>query len=133
MSSILFMLIVFSTLYIYAAIFITVQRKPRLAEMQETEKRITEARIQEERTNKKEQLQNIKMAKSCTIVVGLVLTCNIPMAITRFLPHSNFLTLASLWSGTIVLSASSINSLVFFWKNLVLRKEAKQLFKNLNQ
>ena len=131
LSSILFQLIAFSTLYIYAAIFMTARKKPRLTETRETEEHITEARIQEERTNKKEQLQNIKMAKFCAIVVGLVFTFNIPMAVTRFLSDSNFVTLLSLWSGTIVLSSSSINSLVFFWKNLVLRKEAKQLFKNL--
>ena len=130
-SSILFLLIAFSTLYIYAAIFITVRKKPQLTETRETEERSTE----EERTNKKEQLQNIKMAKSCAIVVGLVFTCNIPMAITKLISASNIhtLTLLSLWSATIVMSASSINSLVFFWKNLVLRKEAKQLFKNLTQ
>ena len=133
LTSALFLLIAFSTLYIYAAIFIAVRKKPQLTETLETEKRITEARIQEEQENKKENLQNIKMAKSCAIVVGLVFTCNIPMAVTKFLPDSNFVTLLSSWSATIVLSASSMNSLVFFWKNLVLRKEVKQLFKNLTQ
>jgi hypothetical protein len=31
------------------------------------------------------------------------------------------------------LSVSSLNSLVFFWKNPILRKEAKKLFRNINE
>lgn len=132
-SSVLFLLIALLTLYIYVAIFITVRKRPEVTKTRRIEERIREARIEEERTIKKEQLQNIKMAKSCAIVVALVFTCNVPMAIAKFVPDSNHLPLLSLWSGTIVLSASSMNSLAFFWKNLLLRKEAKQLFKNLNQ
>ena len=127
--SILFFLIAFLTVYIYVAIFITARQRPRGPETREAGEQLTLAQIHEKRKNRKEQLQNIKMAKSCAIVVALVFTCNVPMAITKLLPQSNILSLLALWSGTVVLSASSMNSLVFFWKNLALRKEAKQLFK----
>ena len=127
--SILIFLIAFLTVYIYVAIFITARKRPRGTETREAGEQLTQARIHEERSNRKEQLQNIKMAKSCAIVVALVFTCNVPMALTKLLPQSNISSLLALWSGTVVLSASSMNSLVFFWKNVALRKEAKQLFK----
>ena len=73
-------------------------------------------------------LQNMKMTKSCAIVVGLSFVCELPLAFTHSLPINNLLTLVSLWSVTLTLSSSSLNSLVFFWKNPVLRKEARKLF-----
>ena len=123
--------IVFSTVYIYASIYIAFRRRPRLAEPRETEGRVTVTREVEGRTNQTKGLQNIKMTKSCAIVVGLVFVCNLPFAVTYSLPTSNTLTLVVLWSITFTLSASSLNSLVFFWKNAILRKETKKLFQNL--
>ena len=101
-------------MYIYVAIFITARKRPQGTGTREAGEQLTLARINEERTNRKEQLQNIKMAKSCAIVVALVFTCKVPMAITKLLPQSNILSLLALWSGTVVLSAASMNSLVFF-------------------
>ena len=123
--------VVFSTVYIYASIYITIRRRPRLAEPRETEGRVTVTRVVEGRMNQTKGLQNIKMTKSCAIVVGLVFVCNLPFAVTYSLPTSNTLTLVVLWSTTFSLSASSLNSLVFFWKNSILRKETKKLFQNL--
>ncbi len=123
--------VVFSTVYIYASIYITIRRRPQLTEPRETEDRVTVTRVVEGRMNQTKALQNIKMTKSCAIVVGLVFVCNLPFAVTYSLPTSNTLTLVALWSITISLSASSLNSLVFFWKNAILRKETKKLFQNL--
>ncbi len=123
--------IVFSTVYIYASIYIAIRKRPRLAEPRETECRVTLTRVVEGRMNKKKELQNLKMTKSCAIVVGLVFVCNLPFAVTNSLPTSNTLTFVELWSITLSFSASSLNSLVFFWKNAILRKETKKLFQNL--
>ena len=123
--------IVFSTVYIYASIYIAFRKRPRLAEPRETECRVTLTRVVEGRMNKKKELQNLKMTKSCAIVVGLVFVCNLPFAVTNSLPTSNTLTFVELWSITLSFSASSLNSLVFFWKNAILRKETKKLFQNL--
>ncbi len=124
--------VVFSTVYIYASIYIAMQRRPCLAEPRETEGQVTVTQIVEGRTNKKKELQNFKMTKSCAIVVGLVFVCNLPFAVTNSLPTRITPTLAVMWTVTFSLSASSLNSLVFFWKNAILRKETKKLFQNFN-
>jgi hypothetical protein len=36
-----------------------------------------------------------------------------------------------LWSSSLLLSISSMNSAIFFWKNTVLRNEAKKVVKNM--
>ena len=114
-----------STLYIYIAIYMAVRRRPRVTE---TGEQTTEARV-ERRTNEKKDLQKIKMAKSCAIVVGLVFVCQVPTIAMAFVVKSNFPTISVLWSATILMSASSLNSLVFFWNNPILIKESKKLFK----
>ena len=111
--------IALSTLYIYASIYVASQR--RVQDMQTTETKIAEVRRCE--------IQNIKMAKSCAMVVGLTFVCNVPYAVANSLPTSDILLLIGLWSISTSLAASSFNSLVFFWNNPVLRKEAKKLFK----
>ena len=123
--SVVLVSIAFSTLYIYASIYFAIRR--RVPDMQTTE--ATEVRGSTGRTNQTYQIQNIKMTKCCVIVVGLTFLCNVPYAVTISLPTSDMLSLLGLWSITSVLSASSLNSLVFFWNNPVLRKEAKKLFK----
>ena len=116
-----------STLYIYLSIYITAQRRQRVTEPREMEEHITEARVLEGRMNRKKVLQNIKMAKSCAIVVGLVYICIIPIAVFSF-SATNQQKLLTLWSANTAYSAPSLNSIVFFWKNQILRKEALKLF-----
>ena len=114
-----------STLYIYIAIYMTVRRRPRVTE---TGEQTTEARV-ERRMNEKKDLQKIKMAKSCAIVVELVFVCQVPTIAMAFVVKSNFPTISVLWGAIILMSASSLNSLVLFWNNPILIKESKKLFK----
>jgi hypothetical protein len=123
---------VLSTLYIYASICVEIRRRPRLTETGEREGRSTDARNIAGRMHQTQDLQNMKMTKSCAIVVGLSVACNLPIAFTHALPSTNLSTLLSLWSMTVLFSASSFNSLVFFWSSPMLRKEAKKLFQNVN-
>ena len=81
------------------------------------------------RISRAKQIHMIKMAKSCAIAVGLTLCCNVPFTITYSQPANDTLLLSVLWSVTISLSASSLNSLVFFWNNPILRAEAKKSLK----
>lgn len=131
--SIVLVFIAFVTLYIYVSICIAIRRRPRVAETREREGRGTEARVSVGRTNQTKESQNIKMAKSCGCVVAIAFICNVPFAFTHSLPTSNTIsTIFALWSITLALSASSLNSLVFFWKNPILRKEAKNIFQGIN-
>ena len=85
------------------------------------------------RTNRTYEIQNIKMTKSCGIVVGLTFLCNVPYAVTNSLPTSDISSLLGLWSTSSALGALSLNSLVLFWNNPVLRKEAKKLSEKRRQ
>ena len=129
LSCILFLLIAFLTLYMYISICVTVRRRPRVTETREIDQQATEARVQERRMTETREQQNIKMVKSCAFVVGVSFICNIPLAIIVFIPKHMIFSRPTLWIFTLLLSASSLNSLIFFWNNPVLRKEAIRLFK----
>jgi hypothetical protein len=71
------------------------------------------------------------MAKSCAIVVACTVICFLPFAVMRSLERSIFVTMfMEVWSKTLTLIASSLNSIVFFWRNPILRNEAKAVLKN---
>ena len=78
-------------------------------------------------------LHNLKLAKSCGMVVACSVVCYIPLALLLYLlkdfqtlPVSLFVLYT--WSLTLFLSASSFNTLLFFWRNEALRKEALKVF-----
>ena len=120
-----------TTVYIYIAIWMKVRRRSRTREPREMETREATARVIEERTRQTNEQQNIKMAKSCAVVVALTYVCYIPFAVIFAFPKSNIVILLSLWTTTLGLSPSSLNSLVFFWNNPILRTEANKLFENI--
>ena len=77
-------------------------------------------------------LHNLKLAKSCGMVVLCTVVCYIPLALLLYLlkdfqtlPVSLFLLYT--WSLTLFLSASSLNTLLFFWRNEALRRGFKTL------
>ena len=81
--------------------------------------------------NQIKKLQNLKMAKSCVIVVAWTVIGFLPFAIVRSLEASVFtICFLEVWAKTLTLLSSSSNSLLFFWRNPILRKEAKAVLKN---
>jgi hypothetical protein len=82
--------------------------------------------------NQVKKLQNLKMAKSCAIVVASTVMCFLPFAIIQFLEMSIFkIMFMHMWATTLTLLSASLNSLVFFWRNSVLREEAKAVLKSI--
>ena len=91
---------------------------------------------------KKAFLRNIKLAKSCLIVFCCTFLCFLPMAITSSITNS-FSKLDLLgrimwsWSITLIFSSSTLNSVIFCWRNEIIRNEAKkilrQTFLNFNE
>ena len=71
----------------------------------------------------------LKLAKSCAIVVCCSIVCFVPFSVTSLLrPRGNTVTFAvSLWCNTFAISGSSVNSVIFFWRNRVLRHQAKRI------
>ena len=91
--------------------------------------------------SKKAFLRNIKLAKSCLIVLCCTFLCFLPMAITSSMTNSfSKLDLVGRimwsWSITLIFSSSTLNSVIFFWRNEILRNVAKtilrQTFLNFN-
>ena len=79
-------------------------------------------------------LRNIKLAKSCLIVLCCTFMCFLPMAITNSTTNSLLeLDLVGRitwsWSITIMLSSSTLNSVIFFWRNEIIRNEAKKILR----
>ena len=72
----------------------------------------------------------LKLAKSCAIVVGCSIICFVPFSVTSFLrPQGDTVTFAvGLWCNALALAGSSVNSIIFFWRNRVLRHQAKKIF-----
>jgi hypothetical protein len=74
-----------------------------------------------------------KHALACFIVVAFFIVLMIPyMLYPIFEQFGRMASNAySLWSVSLLLSISSVNSAIFFWKNTVLRNEAKKVVKNM--
>ena len=82
------------------------------------------------RKSEKEFLMKFKLAKSCMIVVLCSFVAFFLPAILQRLPLSDFDKLIlNGWVVFFVLSNSTLDSLIFFWKNNMLRNEAKKVFK----
>ena len=80
--------------------------------------------------NQLKKLQNVRMTKSCAIVVACSVICFLPFAVNSSLEKSIFVVVfMDLWGKTFTLISSSLNPLVFFWRNPILRKEAKVVLK----
>lgn len=82
---------------------------------------------------KKKALQDVKLAKSCALVVVLSYVCYIPGMVCYTLYKNDQLDLRVTysWSMTIIALSSSLNSVVFFWKRPLLRAEALKMLKNM--
>ena len=115
-------LVIIACIYFYAAIYFAKQRARKKFRS-------------EERTSRTEtvaQIQEMKLAKSCSIVIACTVVCFVPFAVTYPLVPEN-LVIYSLkdWACVLSLSASFFNSLVFFWNNPVLKNEAKKVLLTL--
>ena len=88
--------------------------------------------ISSARKSEQEFLMKYKLAKSCLIVVVCSFTSFVLPAVFQPLKLSEFDKLIlNGWVGLLVLSNSTLDSLIFFWKNNMLRNEAKKFLKNI--
>lgn len=80
--------------------------------------------------SRREFLLKIKVAKSCLIVISCTFVCFFPMGVVGFLEKTTFVKMVLwYWSGTLLLTGSTINSVIFFWRNPILRNEANKIFR----
>ena len=79
----------------------------------------------DETTNRKETLRKMALAKSCFIVVCCTLLCSLPMALSNSIyKRTPYNDAFAMWGLTILLTASTLNSVIFFWRNKLLKSEA---------
>ena len=81
-------------------------------------------------------LRELKMAKTYFLIVVLAFVCFLPtgilFAINRFRTETDTeqFTIAFTWIVTLTSMNSTLNCLIFFWANRMLRREAMKYFKN---
>ena len=81
-------------------------------------------------------LKEIKLAKSCFMIVICYVLCSTPVIVfmeilRKSLPDS-YMIITIAWCVNFVLLNSSLNSVIFFWRSRELRKETICLLKKMN-
>ena len=80
-------------------------------------------------------LASLRKISTCLLAVLCLLICNIPaivdvgLQITKQQPREEYKFLMSVWADTILALNSSLNCLIFFYKNSVLRRHGQMFFK----
>ena len=78
-------------------------------------------------------LRNLRLVKSCFIVVICFCICFLPTSLVNGIsfPNEVITYMSRIWAETLLLLNSSLNSLIFFWRNKLLRKEAGRILKQV--
>ena len=91
-----------------------------------------------EKKNRKEILHfliEIKMAKSCFLIVLCYLMCYSPIIVVSAILRNKLSPLTQFYTRTwcllFIMLNSSLNSIIFFWRNAHLRNETKNVLKNI--
>ena len=83
------------------------------------------------RKSQREILMRFKLAKSCAIVMACFFISFLLPLISHLLPLSKSdFAIPAAWSIAFVYFNATLDSLIFFWKSKILRKEAKKVLKN---
>ena len=122
-------------LFIYVRIYFTSRRC--FTNFRKTYKRNAASRQGKDvsHSERKQHLHNLKLVKSCFIVVVCYCICFLPLTVlnaTHVKKHNPVNDLIHPWLITLNLSNSSLDSLIFFWRNKLLRKEAWKILKQLS-
>ena len=81
-------------------------------------------------------VHDLQLAKMYLLVVGTQFVLNLPNAIGLALYHDKLTTVdgwvqSKIWTVTLVLMNSTVNSLIFFWANGRLKKEGRKVCKRI--
>ena len=111
-------------LYMYVKIYFTVQES-RNGTLCGSKKRVHQQK-ESSHFKVKSFIRDVKFAKSCFLVIVCAFVCFIPASVTAGAIHSTneVAYMVQIWSETFILLNSSLNSILFFWRNNCLRKEA---------
>ena len=112
----------FAMVFMHSRIFITVYKRRRI-----------EAAASSNIHRGKAFLRGVRDAKSCLIVLCCTVFCYLLATIENGMTTKTMFKEIVLdpWAATFVLSASVLNSVVFYWRNKILRKEAMRILRTL--
>ena len=85
----------------------------------------------------KRTMNNLKNISTCLLAVACLLVLSIPTSVAIVINmnaenrHASKAILSNIWTTTIYLMNCTFNSLIFFWKNKVLRTEGIKILKTL--
>ena len=81
---------------------------------------------------------NLKTISPCLLSVGWFMLAYIPVGLVYVVmftqnlkSHNTSIKMARFWTGTVACTNSTVNCLIFFWKNDVLRREGMKTVKDL--
>ena len=121
------------TVYVYVRIFFAASTRKAFSNsdiISDTSQRTEEERRKDVRRTQRVFLKAIKLAKSCFLVVVCMLVCYLPLICVKGLNLNGFVKWTALtWTGTLAVLNSSLNSIIFFWRNNLLRKESRDILK----
>lgn len=119
------------TVYVYMRIFVAVMASNRInTSTHNNNTAITESIS--ERKKKREFLKELRLAKSCSLVVMCFFACFLPAPVTAIVNPNGFQKVVwRVWTVTLAVLNASLNSLIFFWRNRMLRVEAVIILKSL--
>ena len=81
----------------------------------------------ERNEQRRQNMVNVKLAKSCFLAVITFVVCYLPSSIITngaFEYERGLKICILVWAETLILANSTLNSIVFFWRNKFLRQEA---------
>ena len=115
----------------YTKIFLVASRKSRvLPDVNE------ENTSSLERKKKRAVLKDLKLAKACLLVVVCYFICMLPGPLSYVLLKDfvnwQIQNMVSIWAGCMVFLNSVLNVSIFFWKNSMLRHEAKKTLQSVS-
>ena len=112
------------TTYVYAKIWITVKSRRR-----EIARGVHCATQASDMNGRQKMEKETKLAKSCFLVVVCCVICLLPMSFNSVYQNLDIFRyrVAYLWSLTLLMFNSVLNSFIFFWRNPLLVKSAMSL------
>jgi hypothetical protein len=127
--SVCLFIFLFVAVFVYTRIFLTIRKRKPPGDVNDLNNP-AESTVSS-RQRKQNFLKQIKLAKSCFLVVVCFVVCLLGGGIYAAFPLGINKQIIKLWGITMVMLNSSVNSIIFFWTRPLLRNEAKKALRNL--
>ena len=105
-----------------------------IAKSKRSDQRVAPSFATSVNNNKKTRVINFKSISTCSLVVGCFFVCSCPLTIYSVLRFTTGvplfdrrIVLFNIWSNTLIAINSTLNCLIFFWRNSILRREGMKI------